>query len=128
VDPHGLAPAIERMGFNAKRGGKVVFGIVSALLREGEAIECMVRGNYLGRAGVAVLTDQRLLLVNDNEWKPDTAEFTLDPGVTVQGWQDEKTASLIFNHPAGWQAAIEKVSEREVAQEMAQRIRARVGG
>jgi hypothetical protein len=126
VDPHGLAPAIDRLGFQSKRAGKVVFGIVSALLRDGEVVECLVRGQYLGRTGICVLTNQRILVVNDNEWKPDTAELGLEAGLTVQGWQDDRTAALVFTHPAGWQVVVDRMSERELAQEMAQRIRARV--
>jgi hypothetical protein len=127
VDPHGLGPAIDRCGFQSKRSGKIVFGIASALLREGEVVECLVRGNYLGRAGVGVLTNARLLVVNDNEWKPDSAELGFEAGLTVQGWQDDRSAALVFTHPAGWQVVIDKISEREVAQEMAQRVRAKVG-
>ncbi len=126
TDPHGLAPAIERLGFSSKRAGKVAFGIVSALLAQGEVVECLVRGQYLGRNGLAVLTGHRLLLVNDNEWKPDTAELAFESGVTVQGWQDDKSAALVIAHPAGWQVVIERIPERELAQEMAQRIRVKV--
>jgi hypothetical protein len=126
IDPHGLGPAIERLGFNAKRSGKVVFGIVSALLREGETVECLLKGNYLGRTAVCALTGDRILVVNDNEWKPDTAELGFEAGLTVQGWQDDRNAALVFTHPAGWQVVIDKIGERELAQEMAQRIRAKV--
>jgi hypothetical protein len=128
VDPHALGPAIDRLGFQSKRAGKVVFGIASALLREGEVVEAMVRGQYLGRTAVCLLTNQRVLLVNDNEWKPDTAELALEAGLTVQGWQDDRSAALVFTHPAGWQVVIDKMSERELAQELAQRVRAKVGG
>jgi glutamate formiminotransferase len=77
---------------------------------------------------VCAVTNQRILLVNDNEWKPDTAELAFEPGITVQGWADDRSAALVIAHPAGWQVVIDKVSEKEIAQEMAQRIRAKVGG
>jgi hypothetical protein len=126
IDPHNLGPAIDRLGFNSKRNGKIVFGIVSALLHDGEIVECLLKCNYLGRTGVCVLTGNRILVVNDNEWKPDTAELAFEAGLTVQGWQDDKTAALVFTHPAGWQVVVDKIGERELAQEMAQRVRAKV--
>jgi hypothetical protein len=126
VDPHGLGPAIDRLNTQSKRNGKVAFGIVSALLREGELVECIARGTYLGRTGVCAVTDQRILVVNDNEWKPDSAELAYEAGLTVQGWADDRSAALVFNHPAGWQVVLDKISEKELAQEMAQRVRAKI--
>ena len=78
-------------------------------------------GSYLvnGRAA--------LLLVNDREWKPDVAEFTDDGGLTVQGWQDDRSASLMIQRES--QAAqIERIGDRPLAMEMAQRLRARAAG
>ncbi len=128
VDPHGIGPFVDRLGFQAKRSAKTPVAIASALLIDGEVVEALVKGQFLGRSGVCVLTNQRLFMVNDNEWKPDVGEIRLEPGLTVQGWGDERSAALILTTPDGAQHVIEKVAEREAAQDMAQRIRARAGG
>ena len=60
---------------------------------------------------------------------PDRVQgFYVDPHFgKVQGWQDDRTASLTLLH-AGRQVVVERIIDRPLAVEMAQRIRARTGG
>ena len=85
----------------------------------------MVQGRLQGQPGVAVLTANRLLLVNDAQWKPVVEHVQIDSGLVVQGWQDDKVASLLFQ--SGAQAVtLENISDRALAQEVAGRVRAKV--
>jgi hypothetical protein len=97
---------------------------VGVLLRDGEVVECVVQGQIYGANAVAVLTNARLLIVNDREFKPDIIDIALDPSVTVQGWQDDRTASLLIQQGAS-SAQLERIADRALAMELAQRIRAR---
>lgn len=100
--------------------------MLAVLLREGEVVHSLVVGQVLGVDGVAALTDQRLIFVTEREWKPDVFELPVDATLTVKGMQDDRTASLTFQH-GPHSAAIDKISDRPLAMEMAQRIRARTG-
>jgi len=129
-DPHGFAPSVNRLGMGARRAGKVAFGIASALVEEGEAVECVVQGRFLDADGAMVLTNKRLLFVNDKQWRPDVHIMAITSAVTVQGWQDDRTAALVvLDASTGTGAApvtFDRIPDRPLAQEMAGRIRARV--
>ncbi len=99
--------------------------MLSALLHEGEHVDALVQGRYQNHAGVAVLTNERVLLVNDHEWRPDVREIDIVADLVVQGWQDDRTASLVFV-TGGQSITIEMITDRPLAQEMAHLIRGRV--
>jgi hypothetical protein len=125
VDPNGLAAVVDRLSAESLRAGRVAIGILSSLLRGDEKVDAMVQGTYQRDAAVAVLTDKRLLLVNEHEWVPDVRAIEITPDLLVQGWQDDRTASLIFIVD-GRSVTISLISDRPLAQDMAHRIRARV--
>jgi hypothetical protein len=125
VDPHQLAPAVARLSPNAQRAGRVAAAILTAMLHEDELVEALVQGRYQNHAAVGVLTTERILLVNDHEWHPDRREIPVVADLVVQGWQDDRTASLVFV-TEGVSVTIEMITDRPLAQEMAHRIRARV--
>ena len=83
-------------------------------------------GRLGGNGAVLVLTDRQLLLVDDREWSPQVERFVLDASLQVQGWQDDRTASLTLVG-GGRQLAIEQIADRPLAVDMAQRIRYRTG-
>ncbi len=126
-DPHGIGVALGRLGGGSRRGSRASAAALGVLLVEGEVIEGLVAGQVFGANAVAALTNQRFLVVNDREYKPDVIEITVDPACTVQGWQDDRTAALLVQ--SGGQAAqIERIADRPLAMELAQRIRARAAG
>jgi hypothetical protein len=125
VDPAGLGPAVARLSANAQRAGRVAAAVLSVLLHEGEHVDALVQGRYQSNAGVAVLTNERVLVVNDHEWRPDVREIPVVADLVVQGWQDDRTASLVFV-TGGQSVTIEMITDRPLAQEMAHLIRARV--
>jgi hypothetical protein len=125
VDPAELGPAVARLSANAQRAGRVAAAVLSALLHDGEHVESLVQGRYQSNAGLAVLTDERIMLLNDHEWRPDIREIAITADLVVQGWQDDRTASLTFV-AEGRSMTIEMITDRPLAQEMAHLIRARV--
>jgi hypothetical protein len=125
VDPADLGPAVARLDASSQRAGRVAMAILSAMLHEGERVESLVVGQYQNYAGVAVLTSERIMLVNDHEWVPDVREIAITADLVVQGWQDDRTASLVFV-TEGVSVTISLIVDRPVAQEMAHAIRAKV--
>jgi hypothetical protein len=110
----------------SRRSGKVAFALIAHVLEPGERVEALVQGKFRGEDGAAVVTDRRVVLANDREWKPDVAILELAPGLKVQGWADDRSASLVFERD-GQTTTIEQIGERELAQRMAATVRARCG-
>ena len=100
--------------------------MAAALLAEGEMVELMVVGKVFGREGVSVLTDKRLLVVNENELQPFVQEFEVAEPLSVQGWEEGRTASLIFTEGETL-TRMDAIVDTALAKEMAGRIRARTG-
>ncbi len=125
VDPWGFGPVYSRLSGNAQRAGRVAAAVVSVLLDEGEQVRALVQGRYQSQAGLVVLTDRRVLVANDHEWQPDIRTIPFAPDLVVQGWQDDRTASLVFV-TEGQSVTVSLIVDRPLAQELAQLIRARV--
>ena len=85
-----------------------------------------LRGVAEGNHATLVLTDRSLLLADERQWRPHHERFTLDGGLQVQGWQDDRTASLTLL-TGGRQLVVDGIADRPLAVELAQRIRARTG-
>jgi len=100
--------------------------VAGAVLDDGEVVEAVVAGKLEGNGAVLVLTNQALHLVDDRNWKPVTERFDVDSGLQVQGWQDDRTASLTLV-ASGRQRVLDQIPDRPLAVEMAQRIRYRTG-
>jgi hypothetical protein len=126
-DPHRIGQQVGALGMFSRRSGKAAILVIASQLDEDELVEVLVSGRFRGEDGVAVVTQRRLILANDREWKPDVVEVALSPGLSVQGWQDDKTASLVFQRQ-GLAVTIDQIGEREMAQRMAAVVRARVAG
>ena len=127
TDPNALGAAAGRVGNSARKQAKTAFAVAGAVLKEGELVEAVVAGKYEGNPAVLALTDQALVLVDDRMWRPVSERFTLDAALQVQGWQDDRTASLTLV-TGGRQLVVDQIVDRPLAIEMAQRIRYRIGG
>jgi hypothetical protein len=126
-DPHGLGIALGRLGGGARRGSRSCAAALAVLLEQGEVIEGMVAGQVYGANALLALTTARLIAVNDREFKPDVVEVPLESATTVQGWQDDRNAALLVQGTS--QAVqIERIADRPLAMDLAQRIRARIAG
>jgi hypothetical protein len=124
-DPNQLGVAAAKLSPTSFRNGRVALAILSVHLRQGEYVQAIVQGAYQGHAAVCVLTDQRIVLVNDHEWVADLREVPIAVDLKVQGLQDEKAASLTFIVD-GVGVTISGIVDRPLAHEMAQAVRARV--
>ena len=78
VDPHGLGLAAPRLGGGARRAGKVAFGVLATVLRDGDGVAVVVQGRFRGEPAVAALVEGRVVVVNDRQWKPDVVELPVD--------------------------------------------------
>ncbi len=127
TDPSGLGAAYGQLGMFTKRSARIAIGVAGVVLDPSERVEVLVSGRYRGHDGVAILTDRRLLVINDREWRPDVEELVVAPGTTIQGWQDERFAAIVIQLPTGQTITVDQISERESAQRMAAAIRTRAG-
>jgi hypothetical protein len=125
-DPSGLGAALARLGSGGRKGAKAAANAAAILLQEGEIVECAVQGQLYGSNAVVLLTNSRLLIVNDREFRPDVVEIVVDAAVTVQGWQDDRAAAVLVQRNEV-SAQVERIGDKPLAQELAQRIRARAG-
>ncbi|CAN5781843.1 hypothetical protein BH23ACT2_BH23ACT2_17720 [soil metagenome] len=83
-------------------------------------------GKFEGNGAVLVLTDRSVHLVDDRQWRPFTDKLTPDGGLQVHGWQDDRSASLTLV-TASRQYVLDQIPDRQLAVEMAHRIRYRTG-
>ncbi len=119
--------ASNRLGGASKRAAATSMTVASAVLEDGEVAEAVVQGQFAGHPGVAVLTGGRVLLVNEAPLAVTVESVPLTAGLTVQGWQDDKEASLIFQVD-GRDITIDAITDRPLAQDMAGRVREKVAG
>jgi hypothetical protein len=124
-DPHALGAAAGRLSGGARRTGRVALAVAAAVLDPDEAVLTVVQGRVRDVPGVALVTPRRVLLVNEREWAPDVISLPVAAGLTVQGWQDDKVAALVFTDGEASET-IDRIGDRPLAMEMAQRVRAAV--
>ena len=126
-DPFGLGAALARLGSASRKGAKAPANAAGVLLHDGEVVECVIHGQLYGANAIALLTNERLLFVNEREFRPDVVEIVVDESVNVQGWADDRYAALLIVRNE-ISAQVERIGDKPVAQELAQRIRARAAG
>lgn len=124
VDPHGVAPVLAGLDPAAAARSEGCLLLVASILAPGEQIDRIALGVVDGYAGMAVLTQQRVVLVNDHRWQPYLVSVPITPRLMVQGWQDETAAQLTFE--GGVTARIEQIVDKQQAFDMALRVRVRV--
>jgi hypothetical protein len=99
--------------------------VLAAMLGEGDMVEAVVQGRFRGSSGVVALVGSKVVIANDRQWKPDTLIVPITRSLQVQGWQDDRSASLTFVFPDGHER-IDAIFDRPLAIDLAQRIRDRV--
>jgi hypothetical protein len=124
-DPHRVGLAAGRLGSGAKRAGKVALAVLTAVLDPDDVAEIVIQGRIHGVPGVATLVGTKVVLVNERFWKPEVIVLELDTSIQVQGWQDDRTATVMLAN-GSQQEVIEKVPDRLLAVEFAQRVRDRI--
>ena len=127
TDPAGLGAAVARLSGSSRKAGHAAFMVLARSLEPGEQVSVAAQCRFRGAPGAVALTDQRLIVVNSREWEPDVLPVGLEPGLVVQGWQDERHAALVFTRD-GRDLVIDKISDSALAQEIAVGVRGRAGG
>jgi hypothetical protein len=125
MDPHGVGMAANRLSSGARRAGKVALAVLTAVLEPEDVAEIVIQGRVHGVPGVAALVGTKVVLVNERFWKPEVLILQLGTSVQVQGWQDERTATVLMAD-GNQQEVVERVPDRLLAVEFAQRVRDRV--
>ncbi|MEO6989761.1 MAG: hypothetical protein ABI239_14075 [Aquihabitans sp.] len=118
--------AAGRLGNRPRKDARSAFAVAGAVLQDGEMVEALAAGKFEGNAALLVLTDRALILVDERPWKPTVERVTIDAGLQVQGWQDDRSASLTLI-TGSRQMVLESIADKPLAVEMAQRIRYRTG-
>jgi hypothetical protein len=95
-------------------------------LAPGEVIEFVLACRYLGAEAVAVLTAQRLLLVNAREWKPEITEIVDLRGMQVEGWVDRRAATIRLTLGRDVHV-IDRIPDTDLAGQFTSTLRARAG-
>ena len=126
-DPNGLGIAAGRLGNSPRKNAKTALAVAGAVLDDDEVVEIVLAGKFRDQNAVCVATAKRVIVANEGPWKPVIEEFSYDPALTVQGWANEKVASLTFVL-GDRSETIELIADRALANEAAQRIRGHVGG
>jgi len=127
VDRAGLGPAIAQLSAASRRAGQAAFVVLSMVLAEDARVAHLVQCRYLGADGAVAVTDRRMVVVNGRQWQPDVTSVDLVAGLEVQGWQDERTAALVFSKD-GHELGIDRIGDRTLAQQLVGEVRSRVGG
>ena len=127
TDPHGLGAAVSRLSGSSRKHGHAAFMVLAHVLDEGEQVVVVTSCRFRGAPAALALSDRRLLVVNAREWEPDVLPVGLEPGLTVQGWQDERHAALVFTRD-GHELVVDQIGDRAMAQEIAAGVRSKVGG
>ena len=127
TDPHQLGAAVDRLSSSTRKASAAAFAVAAVSLAEGEIVQLAIGCRFLGADGAVVLTDRQMLITNARPWQPDVVPVALESGLTVQRWQDDRSAALVFAR-AGHELVVDQISDRAIAQELAAEVRRRSGG
>jgi hypothetical protein len=115
-----------RLSGGARKSGKAALAVLNVVLEEGEQVEQVLVGKYRAVDGAAALVPGAVVLVNAREWDPEVTRLSTD-GLTVQGLQDGRSASLSFMAGTD-EDGFQGVADTALAVEFANRIRQRNTG
>lgn len=99
--------------------------ILAAVLEPDDVVEIVVTGRLRGLGAAAALVGSKVVLVNERAWKPDVVVIPVGNDLQVQGWQDDRSATLTFKD-LDYHEAVERIPDRMLAIEFAQRTRDRI--
>ncbi len=95
-DPQDFGKAVDRLHPDDVERARVPLAVCGALLDRAERVRSVVTGQMLGRPAAVVLTDRRVLVVNERRWRPIIDSYDLGPDLRVRGRQDGRVAALSF--------------------------------
>jgi len=121
-DPQGFDTAILRLHPQDRERAHVPLSVCGALLHEHEHVRGVVTGQMLGRPAAVVVTDERVLVVNDRRWQPVVDIFPIDGELVVRGRHDRHVAALSFADHSRV-SMVDGIGEVDIAIELAEHIR-----
>ena len=121
-DPQGFDTAILRLHPQDRERAHVPLSVCGALLHEHEHVHGVVTGQMLGRPAAVVVTDERVLVVNDRRWQPVVDIFPIDGDLVVRGRHDRHVAALSFADHSRV-SMVDGIGEVDIAIELAEHIR-----
>lgn len=121
-DSQGFETAILRLHPQDRERAHVPLSVCGALLREDEVVLGAVTGQMLGRPAAVVVTEERVLVVNDRRWQPVVDIFPIDGDLVVRGRHDRQVAALSFADPTRV-SMVDGIGEVGIAIELADHIR-----
>ncbi|MHB1139627.1 MAG: hypothetical protein ACYC2O_11765, partial [Microthrixaceae bacterium] len=121
-DPQGYDTAILRLHPTDRERAHVPLSVCGALLHEHEMVRGVVTGQMLGRPAAVVVTDERVLIVNDRRRQPVVDNFPIYGDLVVRGRHDRQIAALSFADPTRV-SMVDGIGEVEIAIELAEHIR-----
>jgi hypothetical protein len=121
-DPQGFDTAILRLHPQDRERSHVPLSVCGALLHEHEHVRGVVTGQMLGRPAAVVVTDERVLVVNDRRWQPVVDIFPIDGDLVVRGRHDRHVAALSFADQSRV-SMVDGIGEVDIAIELAEHIR-----
>ncbi len=107
---------------STQKRAKAAIVAASMALEDGEQVQGLICGEYLGHDAVAVLTDRRVLCINDRAFAPDQDSIALSELADVKGWIEGNRATLQVTGGA-IDLVIGDVKEVETAQRFAGDLR-----
>lgn len=124
-DPTGMSAAVLRMSPASYHSAVPSLTVAASRLDEGERVEIVAQGMFNEVPGVVVVTDRRVAVINGRQWQPEIVETIYVSDLTVQGWQDQRTAALAFSW-AATRVLIDRIFDVPLAHEVAKRVREQV--
>jgi hypothetical protein len=124
ADQHGLDVAVSRLRPEDRERARVPLSVCGALLRPDEHVVGAVTGQMLGRPAAVVVTQARVLVVNDRRWQPIVDVYPIDDALLVRGRHDRQVAALSFADDTRL-SMVDGITEVELAVGLAEAIRDR---
>lgn len=121
-DPHDFDKAVARLRHDEIERARVSLTVCGALLDRSERVRSVVTGQMLGRSAAVVLTDRRVLVVNERRWRPIVDIYELGPELNVRGRHDGHVAALSFSDDTRL-SMVDGIGEVELAVTLARATR-----
>lgn len=125
-DPAALAVSAGRLAPTAAAAARTALVVTAAVLVPGEVVEAVATGSLSGVTGVIVLSDRRLLAVNQQDWTPVVTWFSVDAQLSVQAWEDAQSATVVLTS-GGSSITLDHITDRTPAYDLVARVRTRTG-
>jgi hypothetical protein len=122
ADQHGLDVAVSRLRAEDQDRARVPLSVCGALLHPGEHVIGAVTGQMLGRPAAVVVTQSRVLVVNDRRWQPIVDIYPIDDTLVVRGRHDRQVAALSFADDTRL-SMVDGITEVDLAIALAETIR-----